>query len=144
MLDALTTMLASSGAGSIIGGLFGWLNRKEDRKDKASEREYELKRIDAQSKADVDASDARSFEESQKTLSKAGGAIKSAVRPLVTGVLMFAMFQILTGLEQITGGVESLPVEDAVELYRDVVLNIIGLTSTAVSWWFASRPSANR
>ncbi len=142
MLEALMAIMSSSGVGAITGGLFGWLNRREDRKARESDQKFELKRIDAQSTADTGASEARAFEESQKTVSSVGGAIKSAVRPLITSALLFMTYNILIELETITGGIASLPSDQAAALYRDITLNIISLTATAVSWWFASRPSS--
>lgn len=142
MIAELGTILASSGFGSVIGGVFGWLNRKEDRKDRENERRFKLEMIQAQANFEQQTSEARAFEESQKTLSVVGDALKSIVRPLITGVLLFQMYIILTSLETITGGIESIPVAEALDLYKTIVLNIISLTATSVSWWFASRPSS--
>ena len=142
MLEALMTIMSSSGVGAITGGIFGWLNRREDRKMRQADQDFELKRLSAQSQADVQSSEARAFEESQKTISRVGGAIKSAVRPVITGVLLYMTYGILVQLEDITGGISTLPPVEAAKLYRDIVLNIISLTATAVSWWFASRPSS--
>lgn len=136
------TIMSSSGIGAITGGIFGWLNRREDRKMHESNQQFELQRLERQSQADTATSEARAFEESQKTISKFADGVKSAVRPLITGVLMFMMWGILQELERMTGGISSLPPEQAVKLYREVTLNIISLTATAVSWWFASRPSS--
>ena len=142
MIEAIATILGSSAAGSLIGGVFGWLNRKEDRKDKESERQFKIAMLQAQANFEQQTSEARAFEESQKTISKVGDAIKSAVRPLITGLLLVQTFFILTSLEAITGGLAALPAELTVDLYRDIVLSVISLTSLSVSWWFASRPSA--
>ncbi len=142
MIDALMTIMSSSGVGAITGGLFGWLNRREDRKTRQADQAYELERIKAQSSADTTATEARAFEESQKTLSKAADTIKQLVRPIITGLLLYMVWGILQGLEQLTGGIASLPPEEAARLYREITLNIISLTATAVSWWFASRPSS--
>lgn len=142
MLEALMTIMSSSGVGAITGGIFGWLNKREDRKARKSDQEYELKRIEAQSGADTQASEARAFEESQKTVSAVGGAVKSAVRPIITGMLLYMVYSIMTELETLTGGIHTFQPEEMVKLYRDITLNIISLTATAVSWWFASRPSA--
>lgn len=141
MIDALMTVMGSSAFGAVTGGLFGWLNRREDRKDRVAERQFQLEMVGRQADAATQAADARAFEESQKTKSAWGDAIKSMVRPLITGILLSQTYVILTSLETITGGIEGLPVDDAVQLYRDVVLNIISLTATAVAWWFASRGS---
>ena len=141
MLEALMTIMSSSGVGAITGGIFGWLNRREDRKARQADQDYELKRIAAQSSADIDLSEADAFKESQKTLSAFGDAVKSAVRPIITGILLYMVWDILQELETITGGIKNLPEQDAIKLYRDITLNIISLTATAASWWFASRPS---
>ena len=142
MLEALMTIMSSSGLGAIVGGVFGWLNRREDRKARRADQEYELKRISSQSNADVKGSEARAFTESQKTISKFADAVKSAVRPVITGALLYMVWGILQELERMTGGITSLPATEAAALYRDITLNIISLTATAVSWWFASRPTS--
>jgi len=144
MIETLTTILASSGVGSIIGGVFGLLGRKEERKAKEADNEFKLESMRLGGDIALETVDAESFLESQKTLSKIGGAIKSAVRPIITGFLMYYVYVILTGLEAITGGLESLPDQMVIDLYRDIVLNIICLTSTAVNWWFASRGTSKK
>lgn len=141
MLEALGTIIASSGFGSVVGGIFGWLNRKEDRKDRESERQYQLSLLQAKANFEQQTSEARAFEQSQITKSAFGDAVKSAVRPIITAALLYQTYVILISLEQLTGGLESLPVDMTVQLYRDIVLNIISLTAMSVSWWFASRPS---
>lgn len=142
MLEALMTIMSSSGVGAITGGIFGWLNRREDRKTRQSDQEHERSMVGLKADADTQASEARAFEESQKTISKFGDAIKSAVRPIITGALLYMTWGILQELEGLTGGISSLPPEQAAALYRDITLNIISLTATAVSWWFASRPTS--
>ena len=142
MIESLMAVMTSSGFGAITGGVFGWLNRREDRKARSADQEFELNRLSAQSQADTEASEAKAFEESQITKSAVGGAIKSAVRPIITGALLYMTYGILMELEKITGGVAKMPPGEAAALYRDITLNIICLTSTAVSWWFASRPTA--
>ena len=144
MLEALGTILASSGAGSIIGGVFGLLNRKEERKTRELEQKFRLDSMRLGGDITIETVDAEAFKETQKTTSKFGGAVKSAFRPIITSVLLYQTYVILTSLEVITGGIESLPYDLALDLYRDVVLNIISLTATAVSWWFGARGSSRR
>ena len=141
MIEAVGTIIASSGFGSVVGGVFGWLNRKEDRKDRQDERNHERAMVGLQSDADVQTANSRAFEESQKTKSAFGDAIKSAVRPLITAALLYQSYIILVSLEALTGGLRSLSPDLTLALYRDIVLNVISLTATCVSWWFASRPS---
>lgn len=139
MFEALGTILASSGAGSIIGGVFGLLNRKEERRQKEADQRFQLESMRLGGSIAVDVQDAKSFTESQKTVSKLGGAIKSLYRPLMTSALLYMTYRIMISLDAVTGGVESLTPELAAQLYRDIVLNIISLTATAVNWWFAAR-----
>ena len=138
---ALATILSSSGFGAIIGGVFSWLNRKEDRKDRESDRDFKLNMVRAGSKAMTEQKEADAFLETQKTKSKISDTIKAVARPAITGVLLYQTYLILTGLETLTGGLTSLDPNLTVDLYQSIVLNIISLTATAVSWWFGSRSS---
>ena len=142
MIEALMTIMSSSGLGAITGGFFGWLGRREDRKCRAADQSFELERIIRNSEANVEQIEAEAFTESQKTKSGFSDSVKSLVRPVITGFLLFMTYNILLELETITGGIQSLPDEQAAKIYRDITLNIISLTATAVSWWFASRPSS--
>lgn len=141
MIEGLLSVLGSSFAGSAIGGLFGWLNRREDNKTKARDQDHEFRMVSANANANQQTSEARAFEESQKTKSALGDVIKSAVRPLITGLLMFMVYRIVVNLETLTGGLESLPEDMTLQLYREIILNLISLTATAINWWFASRPT---
>ena len=141
MIESLIAIFSSSGVGAITGGIFGWLNRREDRKIRLADQEHERSMVGLKSAAEVKSSEARAFEESQKTLSKFGDAVKSAVRPIVTACLMYMTYEILISLEKLVGGLTTLPPEDAVSLYKQITLSIISLTSMAISWWFASRPT---
>ena len=142
MLEALLSIISSSGFGAITGGIFGWLSRREDRKVRKQDQQFRLEMVRVQSTAETATEEARAFTESQKTVSKVADLIKGAVRPVITGILLFMVYKVLVSLELITGGIASLPAAEAASLYRTITLNIISLTATAVSWWFASRPSA--
>ena len=142
MIDALMTIMSSSGVGAITGGFFGWLGKREDRKVRAIDQEHEYRMIGAQTDSSVITSEALAFEKSQETKSSFGDFIKSAVRPVITGCLMYMTYEIMVSLDHLTGGIESFDPELAMQLYRDICLNIISLCATAVSWWFASRSSA--
>ena len=144
MFDALVSVLASSGAGSIIGGVFGLLGRKEERRSREADHKFKLESMRLGGDIALETVDANSFLESQKTVSKFGDAIKSAVRPIITGVLLWTVYNITSNLETVTGGIESLPPELALELYKEIVLNVICLTATAVNWWFAARGSSKK
>lgn len=108
---------------------------------RAKDQKFELRRLESQSKADTQTSEARAFEQSQISVSAVGDAIKSAFRPLITGVLLYMMLRLILDLEKITGGISSFPVATLASMYNDIIMNVITLTAICVSWWFASRPS---
>lgn len=143
-LEALGTLLSSTGVGAAIGGVFGWLNRREDRKARAADQQYKLDMVEKKSAAEEKVSEAKAFEVSQQTHSKIGDAIKSAVRPLITAALLYLVYDIFTQLETQVKLLDAFPPEEAAKLYREVVLNTLSLTAVAVSWWFAARPTAVR
>lgn len=140
MID-LAAILGSSAVGSVIGIVGGWINRREDAKEAEKQRQYDLAKMRLSADIEVKASDAKAYYESQKTEGKVASAIKSAVRPVITGILMYQTYRIMISLEELTGGLVNLPEGEAFELYKLIALNIVGLTSTAINWWFASRPS---
>lgn len=141
MIAEAIQLFTSAAGGSIIGGVFGWLNRREDAKTRKVDQDHEFRMIGANSKAGEVVANAQAFVESQKTVSKLGGAIKSAFRPLLTSVLMYMVYRILVSLETLTGGLEALPDDMVLSLYREIILNLVSLTATAINWWFASRPT---
>ena len=89
----------------------------------------------------VEKVEASAFRDSQKSSSKFSEIIKSFVRPVILGLLMFQTYRILTSLEELTGGIESIPAADLIALYKVVILSITGLTATSVGWYFATRSS---
>jgi len=141
MIASLLAVITSSTAGAVVGGFFGWLNRREDRKVAAQDQEHDLNMIRANANAGQQTSEARAFEESQKTKGSLAGAIKSAVRPIITGVLYWYVWQFILILENVTGGLENVDPLAALALYEMIMLSIVNLASMATSWWFASRPS---
>lgn len=142
-LDAIGAIMGSAGFGAITGGIFGWLNRREDRKAREKDQAHERSMISLRANAGEQLANANAFYESQKTKSAAGDFIRAIVRPVITACLMWLTFDIMTQIDALTGGLkEVLPPEMIVDMYRDIVLNIICLTTTAVSWWFASRGTA--
>ncbi len=141
MIASLLAVMTSSTAGAITGGFFGWLNRREDRKVNDQNQAHELNMIKAQANAGQQTSEARAFEESQKPTGSIAGAIKSAVRPIITGVLYWYVWQFILILQEITGGLSTIDPVAALALYELIMLSIVNLASMATSWWFASRPS---
>ena len=144
MIEGIVSILSGSIGGSLIGMVGGFLNRKEERKKQKEDNDHTFRMVKENANADQQGSEARAFEESQKSLSPKADFIKSLVRPVITFLLLYQCYLILTSLEAITGGLESLPVDMTLDLYKTIVLNIISLTATAVNWWFASRPASRK
>ncbi len=158
-MNFLLEVFGSAGFGSIIGGVFGWMGKREERKLLSEKNHHALSMLQAKTEATlqvaqmgidqakvagellVEKIDAEAFNTSQKATSKFADTIKSLVRPVILGLLMFQTYQILTALETLTGGLEAIPASDLIALYKIVVLSVTGLTATAVGWYFATRSS---
>lgn len=154
----LLELFGSAGFGSILGGVFGYLSKIEERKNLSMTQNHQINMITANAQAQVelikagieeatikgkvavDLSEADSFKESQKT-SKLGATIKACVRPIIVATLMYQTYLIFKSLEEITGGLVMLDSTEIIQLYKVVILSITGLTATSVGWYFASRSS---
>jgi len=155
----LLDVLGSAGLGSIVGGVFGWLGKREERANMKMKFDHDLNMLNAKTDAAievakmgieeaknaglllVDKIEAKAFERSQKSVSNFADNIKSLIRPIILGLLMYQTYMIIDSLETLTGGLESFKPEEVLGLYRIVVLSVTGLTATAVGWYFAARSS---
>jgi len=155
----LMDVLASSGFGAITGGLFGWLGKREERANLKMKFDHDLNMLQAKTDATievakmgieeaknagmllVDKIEAKAFDRSQQSTSKWAANIKSMIRPIILGLLMYQTYRIIDSLESLSGGLESLKPEELASLYRIIVLSVTGLTATAVGWYFAARSS---
>ncbi len=144
----ISDFLSSAGFGAIAGGFFGWLSKREEREKVKILNKHEIDMLEHTTQRDVllaekqvERQEVQAFVESQKPISQFGEAVKSMVRPTITAVLLFITYDIYQALDKLTGGVASLPAEQQYLLYKMLIQNIITLTATAVSWWFASRSS---
>lgn len=168
-MEFLVDLFSTGGMGAITGLIGGWLTKREERKQKVLDyghtakmrmvdlKELELehaqqvlmvdKQIDlaeAEGNIQLDAKEIDAFTASQKGGGKFMDIAKSLVRPLITGFLLFVTFTLYRELDQLVGGLDSLPQEQMIALYGSVIQQIIFLTVTAVAWWFAARPSSQR
>ncbi len=158
-MNILLDILGSAGFGSILGGVFGWLTKKEERANLKAQLDHELAMLKARTDATlaiaqasveeakiagqlvVEKLEAQAFVASQKTGGKLAEALKAIVRPIILGLLMYQTYLILQALEELTGGLTNMNSSEAMDLYRIVILSITSLTSTAVGWYFAARTS---
>ncbi len=152
-------IISSAGFGSVIGGIFGFLGKREERKLLSERNEHALNMVKAKTDAAIEVAkmgietakvagslvveklEVQAFVESQKSKSAFADIVKSLVRPAILGVLMFLTYRTLNALELITGGLEAIPAIELLALYKIVILAVTGLTASAVGWYFATRSS---
>ncbi len=158
-MEFIMDILGSAGFGTLLGGVFGWLTKREERENMQMKFNHEVNMLKARTAATAAAAkltieqarvagtlavekvEAEAFVASQKATSAWAEGIKSMVRPVILALLMWQTYMITESLESINGGLEGLPDEDVLGLYRIIVLSITGLTATAVGWYFAARSS---
>jgi len=159
MLDLIMGIVGSSGFGVITGGIFGWLGKREERENMKMKFDYDIAKINATTDSRIRTAEigmktaevagelaiekveADAFVESQKSSHKWSDLIKSLIRPVVLGLLMYQTYLIIESLEAITGGLQGFSSDEVLSLYKIVVLSVTGLTATAVGWYFSARSS---
>jgi len=173
MLETLLGILASGGTGAIIG-LVGsiavkWLDLKvlkeklvvEVKMAEIRTRELELEQAHAlalaakeidkaevEGKIALDVAEMQAFTESQKAQAvRYGGfvdSVRGLMRPVITVFLLIASTWVLYRVWQMVGGLTALEEEDLLALFKGQIDAMTFLTMTAVTWWFGSRPSAQK
>lgn len=151
-------IFASAGFGALVGGVFGWLNKREERATIKDKQAHDVAMLNAETNAQIQLADkyieqdivngelalekeeAKAFTVSQKTTGF-GEAVKSIFRPLITCSLLYVSYQLVMKVDELVGGLESLPSKDLLGLYKIVILQIFGLTGVCVGWWFSTRTS---
>ena len=169
MLEAILGIFTSGGFGALTGLVGGYMQKREQRKilqlenehaEKMAQIDVEMahlehqqalalveKQIDlaeTEGQIEVDAREADAFVESVRSASQPTGnkfldGVKTLIRPVITGILMYFAWDIYNQLDTIIGGLAELEPEKLQDLYVYVIHAIIFLTITAVTWWFASR-----
>ena len=158
-MDIILDILGSAGFGSLLGGVFGYLTKREERANMQMKFNHKVDMLEATTDSqirlseakieetrvagelDIEKEETKAFTESQKSKTDFSEYVKSCVRPLILIILFYQTYRILSSLEEITGGLEVLPPSEVLDLYRIVVLSVTGLTATAVGWYFAARTS---
>jgi hypothetical protein len=162
-MDTILDLFATGGVGAIVGTIGNWLTMQEQRKTLIINNAHQHKMAEfnsqqvllqdeskretilTQGNVEVKNVEALSFKESLK-----GAAIKTGVsivdgirglmRPLITIFLLVMTALLASSVHDIVDGLDSLPQESLLKLYRDMIIQLLFLTSTAVTWWFGSRP----
>ena len=151
MGELLATVLSGGATGiigSVFGGIFKWLDRREEAKESAAKRTHELALQDLQIKAHSAETEQELLiiqsESDQKRVlasydlgkgvstSLWAGNVKSMVRPTLTFTLI-----LLTACIYFTLEVDA--VVDGFALKAYIINTIVYTTSAAVLWWFGDR-----
>jgi len=173
-MEALLSILTSTGAGGIIGVIGSWLTKREERKniqlqferdvklaeirkDEAKiEADHELaladkqiERAQVEGSVAIDQAEIKAFSEGLKEQSKTYGikavdGIRGLMRPLITVYLLVIATLLTLKINQLVGGLDSLEMSELKGIYDNVINQMLFLTATAVTWWFGSRPSSQR
>lgn len=144
----------------IMGGLFGFVGsyftKREERKTleltfKNQERMAEItaenkrKEITLEGEVAEKKLDAESFFASQKYGNSTkgwGGQLLSAMRPVIAIYLLSICTYIGYELNRLVGGLNVLPANELVGMYKDLIMSFMTLLTMSVSWFYGSRPSA--
>ncbi|MDG1293456.1 MAG: hypothetical protein P8O99_05045 [Pseudomonadales bacterium] len=173
-MEALLSILTSTGAGGIIGVVGSWLTKREERKniqlqferdvklaeirkDEAKiEADHELaladkqiERAQVEGSVAIDQAEVEAFTEGLKEQSKTYGikavdGIRGLMRPIITVYLLIIATLLTLKINQLVGGLDSLELSELKGIYDNVINQMLFLTATAVTWWFGSRPSSQR
>lgn len=160
-MSFLLQFLGSSAFGTILGSLFGWLNRREENKDKQNLRLHEqtmqkmqfdqqvtlaekkIQEVAEVGKQTVLQEEAKAFTESQKVVNGFSEILKSWARLIFTTVLLYQCIKISNDISRLVGGLESLPMDYLTEEYKFVIGEFFCLCGTALGWFFAARGMAS-
>ena len=173
MLESIGEIFASSGLGAIVGAVGSWLGKREERKARQDEYAHESKmrdldmqetqmtqahemaiadkeiqRAETEGQIDLDKIEASGWKESitqgfKQTGVKWVDGIRGLMRPLITVYLLAIASVVTYQLSRLVGGLEALPMDEVLDMYRHVISQLIFLTATAVTWWFGSRPQSH-
>jgi len=162
-MDWLVDIFTSGGLGAITGLAGGLITKHIERKEKANERGFLLKkqeldlkeleleqahetamadkqmeRAQVEGNIKIEHAEVGAFTESQKTVGKLTGFLR-AVRPAITFYLLFVSTILTVIVWNRVGGLSSFTPEQLTDLLREMIATILFLTVTAVAWWFGSR-----
>mgnify|MGYP006163468995 FL=1 len=173
-MEALLSILTSTGAGGIIGVVGSWLTKREERKNTQLQFERdvklaEIRKDEAKNEADhelaiadkqieraevegslaVGQSEVEAFSKGLKEQNKTYGikivdGIRGLMRPLITVYLLVIATLLTLKINELVGGLDSLEMSELKGIYDNVINQMLFLTATAVTWWFGSRPSSQR
>lgn len=169
MLELILGILSSGGFGALTGIIGAWITKREtrrvleienqhtlamrelDQREREAEMAHELSiadkqveraRVEGDIALQTDELDAfkASIETQRQPKSALMDAFLSFVRPLITFALLWESWILLERLNTLVGGLQSLPADVLMDIYKHAIYAVIFLATTAVGWWFGTRP----
>lgn len=160
----LVDLVTTGGFGAVVGLVGSYLTKREERmiqtemaaarlEEAKLEFSHELSMADKQmERAEVEGNlqvqevEAGAFVESVKTASATIGitfvdAIRGLMRPVITLYLLGVATLLAIKVDDLVGGMAVFNGDQLFALYDQVIMQVIFLTATAVTWWFGSRPA---
>lgn len=161
------TSAIAGGLGAITGIIGNWLVKREERKTLIIQfdQQHKMAKLNGEQQLQlasserqtlsvkgniaVESTEADAFKDSLAVSAKSVGVgfvdgIRGLMRPLITVFLLVMCTLLAVNIHELVGGLESLSGDSIFQLYRDIILQLLFLTCTAVTWWFGSRPSKQR
>ena len=105
--------------------------------------DVQLAELEAEAAREVNDAELRTTSYSADKASYGGGwvdKIRGIMRPVITIYLLGISTYIAVYLTAILNGLGSFGDDEALALYGTIINAIVFLTTTAVTWWFGSRP----
>lgn len=174
MLDAIVGIFSSSGLGAIVGLFGSWLTKREERrnlelklthetqmarirKDEAemefghelamADKKIERAKVEGEIQRDVE--EMAAFREGLKEQQmmykiKFVDAIRGIMRPLITTYLLIIATYVAVKIGSHVGDLDQIDPNELLTMHKETINQIMFLVTTAVTWWFGSRPSSQR
>jgi hypothetical protein len=113
------------------------------------QHELEVKKIETEAEIAAEIQAGQAFKQSLKGQLLSSGnwlvdSIRGLMRPVITSYMLIIMSYIAYNISVMAGGFDALPLGVILDLYQDIINQIMFLTVTCVTWWFGSRPSSQR
>jgi hypothetical protein len=162
-MNTIIDLFTSGGFGAIIGTFGSWLTKREERQTLQMQWDHEFRinefnashalnkdeskreTIVIQGDIEVEKTETLAFKDSLKVAAINTGSVfvdgvRGLMRPTITVFLLVKNTLLALKIHALVGGLQNLSETQLFELYQNIIMQLLFLTSTAVTWWFSSRP----
>jgi hypothetical protein len=155
-METLLGLFASPALGGLFGFVGSYFTKREERltleitlahneKMATITADNKRKEISLSGEMKENEIDANSFLASQRYGNKGDGfgqGLLSAMRPVIAIYLISICTYIGYELNRLVGGLEVLPAQELLSMYKDLIMSFMTLLTLSVSWFYGSRASA--